>query len=149
MTTPTREELEARYGARAMTRIHDDGGPLFGGAAGPVPARTVPAATPPESPDPWSRARNGSDAAARAWSPEQAARVDEAIAACARSGRDFSADDVWRAAPGVPVTKGLAARLITAARRRVIENTGRLTTATRGGKHDHAQRLVVWRGVPA
>lgn len=171
MTKPTRsDDLEARYGARAVPPPAD-AGPLFGGTGAaaeprigpPTPQPSTPSTvaggldSPPagrtrplpngEASDPWARARDGSEAAARAWTPEQVARVDAAIRTAARSGREFTADDVWGlVGPSVPVTKGLAARLNAAARAGVIVNTGRTATASRGGAHDHAQRLSVWVG---
>lgn len=88
----------------------------------------------------------GSEEAARAWTDAERAAVVRAVETCARSGREFTSDDVWGLLPNVPVTKGLASVLNGAARRGVIRNTGRTATADRGGKHDHGQRLSVWVG---
>lgn len=84
--------------------------------------------------------------AASAWSPADRALVDAAIRALAQNGTPFTSEDVWKAVPAVPVTKGLSSRLNAAARAGVIVNTGELRTASRGGEHDHAQRLTVWKG---
>lgn len=82
------------------------------------------------------------------WTPEQIAQVDRAITLCAYFQPEFTSDDVWKRLPtDFPVTKGMAARLIAAQRRGVIYNTGRVTTANRGGQHDHGQRLTVWGAV--
>jgi hypothetical protein len=82
------------------------------------------------------------------WTPEQIQQVDAAILKCRHFAATFTADDVWRRLPSdFPVTKGMAARLNSAARRGLIENTGTTTIATRGGKHDHGQRLTVWRSL--
>lgn len=82
------------------------------------------------------------------WTPEQTAQVDAAIMSCRHFQPTFTADDVWRRLPAdFPVTKGMAARLNVAARHGLIENTGQTTTSTRGGKHDHGQRLTVWRSL--
>lgn len=87
----------------------------------------------------------GSSAAAGAWTPQQKAAVDEAIRRCALSMDEFTTDDVWTLIPDVPVTKGIAAHLNALVRSGLIENTLRLKIAERGGDHDHAQRLTIWR----
>lgn len=104
----------------------DDGGPLFRNA--------------------FQRGMDGSAIAGGKWTGLQIAQVGDAIEACAATGQPFTADDVWRRIPGVPVTKGLAARLNAAARRGRIRNMGTIATAARGGAHDHGQRLTVWIG---
>ena len=79
------------------------------------------------------------------WSGEQQRAVDDAIAVVALAKDRFTADDVWaQLGPSFPVTKGLAARLNVAVRRKIIYNTGTVAHAKRGGLHDHAQRLTVW-----
>ena len=79
------------------------------------------------------------------WTGEQQRAVDDAIAIVALAKDRFTADDVWaQLGASFPVTKGLAARLNAAARRKVIYNTGTVAHAKRGGLHDHAQRLTVW-----
>jgi len=104
----------------------DNGGPLFAGA--------------------FARGMAGSALAAGKWTPLQIAQVESAIRACAATGAPFTADDVWARVPDVPVTKGLAARLSAAARRGIIRRTDELRISTRGGEHDHGQRLTVWIG---
>jgi hypothetical protein len=60
----------------------------------------------------------------------------------------FTADDIWiRLGDDFPVTKGMAARLIAASRRGLIENTGETRFSTRGGAHCHNQRLTLWRSL--
>jgi len=82
------------------------------------------------------------------WSTAQAAAVDQAIRNAAAKKTFITADDVWAELPATfPVGKGLAARLLAACRAGVIENTGTTTTARRGGAHDHAQRLTIWRSL--
>lgn len=79
------------------------------------------------------------------WTPAQIAAVDEAIRLCAYFSPTFTADDVWRRlGPDFPVTKGMAARLTAASNRGIIINTGLTAFASRGGDHDHRQRLTVW-----
>ena len=79
------------------------------------------------------------------WTGEQQRAVDDAIAVVALAKERFTADDVWaQLGPSFPVTKGLAARLNVAVRRKIIYNTGTVAHAKRGGLHDHAQRLTVW-----
>ena len=85
------------------------------------------------------------DAAEAGWSKNQIERVDQAIAHLAFTVDSFTADDVWtELGPGFPVTKGLAARLVHAQRRGLIASTDRTRKSTRGGTHDHGQRLTVW-----
>ena len=79
------------------------------------------------------------------WTGEQQRQVDNAIATVAQRNGLFTADDIWtELGPTFPVTKGLAGRLNAAVKRQVIQNTGRVTQANRGGLHDHAQRLTIW-----
>lgn len=90
-------------------------------------------------------AQHGTEQAASRWTLHQRTLVDHAIAAVAARLDRFTADDVWAELDGaVPVTKGLTARLLVAARAGLISNTGETTIAARGGAHDHAQRLTVW-----
>lgn len=83
------------------------------------------------------------------WTLEEQMLVDDAIRMCAYFLPEFTADDVWaRLRPlGVPVTKGLAARLNVAARSGLIEATDRTRKSSRGGAHDHGQRLTIWRSL--
>jgi hypothetical protein len=82
------------------------------------------------------------------WDTRQAAAVDQAIRNAAAKKTFITADDIWAELPATfPVGKGLAARLLAASRAGVIENTGTTTTARRGGAHDHAQRLTIWRSL--
>jgi len=84
-------------------------------------------------------------AADRRWTPEQQDQVDAAILEVASRGGRFTSEDVWKLlGDDFPVTKGMAARLLSHARRGVIRNTGELAHARRGGVHDHGQRLTVW-----
>jgi hypothetical protein len=86
------------------------------------------------------------EAANRKWTPTEQQQVDNAIRHVARMRPEFTADDVWaRLGVSFPVNKGMAARLNVAVRAGVIINTGRTTFSERGGDHDHAQRLTVWR----
>lgn len=95
--------------------------------------------------DAYARGMEGSSLAAGKWTPEEVRLVDEAIVSAAMELFEFTADDVWKRCPGVRVTKGLAARLNRARNQGLIESTGRVTFAARGGEHDHRQRLAVWR----
>ena len=82
------------------------------------------------------------------WSPEQQTQVDAAIVKMARMKPRFTADEVWyELGASFPVTKGMTARLMVAERRGVIKNSGEITWAERGGKHDHAQRLTIWQSL--
>lgn len=87
----------------------------------------------------------GSSNAGDAWTEEQKKRIDSAIRKCATTMEEFTTDDVWALVPDVPVTKGIASRLLPFVRSGMIENSLRLKIAERGGIHDHAQRLTIWR----
>lgn len=101
-----------------------------------------------KEPTPFEKGMAGSELAGRKWTDKEKTLVDEAIEIVASNHAEFTADEVWRCLDGaVPVTKGMASRLNMAARRGVIESTGRTTVARRGGDHDHAQRLNIWRSM--
>lgn len=119
----------------------------------PVPTLFDEEHAPPPSPDPtpagFQLGISRSADSAKKWSAEQIELVDYTIVLVARRLDEFTADDVWRQLPeGFPVTKGMAARLISAERKGRIFNTGRLERSQRGGEHDHGQRLTVWRRRP-
>jgi hypothetical protein len=104
----------------------------------------------PLPPDPFSLGMELSARAAAKWSSDELAAVDDAIRSCAYFLPTFTADDVWRRLPdGFPVTKGLAARLNVAARAGLIVATDRTRKSSRGGAHDHGQRLTIWRSLGA
>lgn len=85
------------------------------------------------------------DAADAGWTEAQIHEVDRAILRVADRLPSFTADDIWEElGPGFPVTKGLAARLVSAQRRQLIASTDRTRKSSRGGAHDHGQRLTVW-----
>lgn len=112
----------------------------------PHTSRTIPKV--PDPPSPFERGMDGSRRAARKWTEDEAKKVDAAIAAVAGRLPTFTADAVWaELGDGFPVTKGLASRLTAAKNRGLIENTGTVAPARRGGDHDHAQRLSVWRSL--
>lgn len=95
------------------------------------------------------RALEGTIRAAQKWSDEQIRAVDEAIELCVKFCPTFTADDIWARLPRTfPVTKGLAGRLKAAAGRGICHATNETRKSTRGGEHDHGQRLVVWRSTP-
>lgn len=105
--------------------------------------------TPPPAATGFALGIARSEEAATKWSKEQVELVDYTIVLVARRLDEFTADDVWRQLPtGFPVTKGMAARLVSAERKGRIINTGRLERSQRGGEHDHGQRLTVWRRRP-
>ena len=82
------------------------------------------------------------------WTPAQQLHVDAAIVKMARMKPRFTADEIWyELGASFPVTKGMTARLMVAERRGVIKNSGEITWAERGGKHDHAQRLTIWQSL--
>jgi hypothetical protein len=82
------------------------------------------------------------------WTPQQQLQVDQAIRKMARMMPRFTADQVWyELHDALPISKGMTARLMVAERRGVIKNSGEITWAERGGKHDHAQRLTIWQSL--
>jgi len=101
---------------------------------------------PPGPPDhAFDRGMEGSELAARKWTPLEALTVDRAIDRVARKYARFTADEIWRELAGsVPVTKGLAGRLVAAQGRNTIYATGDVTSSQREGIHGHGQRLGVW-----
>jgi hypothetical protein len=104
---------------------------------------------PPPAPDgALERGLEGSELAARKWTPLEAIQVSLAIRRCVAELEEFTADDVWAALPdGFPVTKGLAGRLMAARYEGRIVGTGRVAISQREGEHGHGQRLAVWRSV--
>jgi hypothetical protein len=101
-----------------------------------------------EHEDGFSAGEAASTVAAGRWTPEQIAQVDEAIRTVAEKnagGGEFTSDAIWaELAGGVPVTKGLTARLMHASRRRILDSTGKTAITERRGHHDHGQRLTIW-----
>lgn len=90
----------------------------------------------------------GSARAAAKWTEAEVAAVDKAIVDVASRTRELTADDIWaELGDGFLVTKGLAARLVSASFAGVIINGGRTTTSTRTGDHGKGQRLTVWRSL--
>jgi hypothetical protein len=103
-------------------------------------------------PDPtstgWEAALEGSEAAARTWTEAEKRMVREALHAVCQDhagGGEFTTDAVWeRLGASVPVTKGITSVLSYGKHHRWLDSTGKTEISTRGGKHDHAQRLTVW-----
>ncbi len=95
----------------------------------------------------YVRGLAGAALAAQKWSERERAAIDAAIELAARELEEFTADDVWARAPQVRVTKGLAGRLNAARNRGLIASTDRVAFASRGGAHDHRQRLAIWRSL--
>ena len=90
--------------------------------------------------------RESERAALHKWDAFERRCVAYAIDAVARRKKTFTTDDVWAAlGPKFPFSKGMASQLIAAVNRGTIQNTGRVAFARRGGEHDHAQRLTIWR----
>lgn len=109
----------------------------------PTPEPAEPAVESPPSGFDYGIKRSAD--AGQKWTKQQVELVDYAIVLTARREDEFTADDVWRNLPAdFPVTKGMAARLMVAARRGRIYSTGRYAKSNRGGAHDHGQRLTVW-----
>lgn len=112
--------------------------------------------------EPFERGMEGSARAAAKWTPEEVAKVDQAIAdVAAQAAHDartrhvgdglaeFTTADVWRElGEGFPVTKGIAGRMVAAKGAGLIESTGRTTypPADAPGPNN-GQRLTVWRAL--
>ncbi len=100
----------------------------------------------PQQPTPFQRGMDGSHRAAQRWTPAQIYEVRHAIRWCATQFLEFTADDVYDyLGPAFPVTKGMAGQFVWAMAKQILENSGRTRIADRGGEHDHAQRLTIWR----
>ena len=79
------------------------------------------------------------------WTQEEKDLVFEAIRKVAIEHEEFTTDQVWEELGGrVPITKGMTSMLMLASRRGILDSTGKTTTSTRGGQHDHGQRLTIW-----
>jgi hypothetical protein len=118
-----------------------------------------------EAATPEARRDDGIARAAAKWTDEEAALVDTAIAdlarwahMCALDGkplvreldlREFTTADVWvKLAGTVPITKGIAGRMLAAKGAGLIANTGRTVIAPRESiGPNHGQRLTVWRAL--
>lgn len=97
------------------------------------------------APTPFEKGMAESAKSARKWTPEQVKQVDEAILACRMFQPEFTADDIWARLPqDFPVTKGLASRLNSMAKRGLIMASDRTRKSTRSNEHGHGQRLTVW-----
>lgn len=112
------------------------------------PTPEIPRTAPPPIRSGFDYGIERSADSAQKWTKEQIELVDYTIILVARRENEFTADDVWRQLPpGFPVTKGMASRLMVAARRGRIVQTGEYAKSSRGGAHDHGQRLTVWKRV--
>ena len=97
---------------------------------------------------PFQRGMLGSEAAGLGYTEGEKDEIRDAVIACARTMADFTTDAVWARVPDIEVTKGMSAILNGLARRGFIKNTLTLRRSTRGGAHDHGQRLSVWTRGP-
>lgn len=112
------------------------------------------------------RGLDGMTRAAAKWTDEEAAEVDTAIATVAARRKanaigdgtpgshgaalaEFTTADVWQElGPGFPVTKGIASKMLAAARAGLIANTGRHKFNDNPDRnHAHGQRLTVWKAL--
>ena len=83
--------------------------------------------------------------AAGRWDEDQKKAVLDAIIAVAKREDEFTTDAIWRELHGsVPVTKGMTALLRHAVKQGILDSTGKTEISSRGGEHDHGQRLTVW-----
>lgn len=112
---------------------------------------------------PTARRDEGIARAAAKWTEEESALVDLAIVSVRNTvvrlydhdGRtdtsllEFTTADVWRQLNGtVPVTKGIAGRMLAAKAAGIIANTGRTVIAPQESTGpNHGQRLTVWRAL--
>ena len=114
---------------------------------------------------PEARRNEGIARAAAKWTDEEAADVDTAIRTIAtrrlnhqpkthlpvdvEAAREFTTADVWEELAGrVPVTKGIAGRMLAAKSAGIIANTGRTTYPPKDAPGpNNGQRLTVWRAL--
>jgi len=115
-----------------------------------------------EAVDPWAKARAekaqaptpfevgmaASAAAGDKWTPGEVATLRAAVRTVAARGFDFTSDDVWKLCPTVKFTKGMGRLLVGMAGEGVMHSTHQHRVSTRGGDHDHAQSLTLWRPGP-
>lgn len=107
--------------------------------------RVAPA---PRVKDGFAAGLEGSQRAAKAWTEAEKRTVLDAIIAVARRHETFTTDLVWtELGSDFPVTKGMTAMLKLADRREIIYATDSTEISTRGGRHDHGQRLTLWRSL--
>jgi hypothetical protein len=105
------------------------------------------ASSPPLNPDSEGIAMGFSESerTANRWSEDQKQLVLNAIIAVAKENEEFTTDLVWQYLNGaVPVTKGMTAMLRSASRKGILDSTGKTEVSSRGGEHDHGQRLTIW-----
>lgn len=91
----------------------------------------------------------GSERAAKSWSPAEQLVVEAAITEAAEHHAEFTTDAVWALlGERVPKTAGMAAMLKRAEGKGFIAKTDRYADSTRErGDHDAGRRLVVWRSL--
>jgi len=101
------------------------------------------------SEDGFERGMEESEKAARyKWTDLENEMVMQAIAYCARTRPEFTADRVWAVlGEDFPVTKGMAARLNKSVGLGLIVGTDDFRRSTRKGEHGRGQRLGVWRSL--
>lgn len=89
----------------------------------------------------------GSERAAKSWSPAEQLLVEAAITEAAEQHGEFTTDAVWAVlGDTVPKTAGMAAMLKRAESKGFISKTDKTADSTRErSDHDAGRRLVVWR----
>lgn len=91
----------------------------------------------------------GSERAARSWTPTQRLLVEAAIAETAERHAEFTTDQIWAAlGDRVPMTSGMAAMLQAARKKGLVEPTDRYADSARErADHDQGRRLRVWKSL--
>ena len=107
----------------------------------------APPEEPEDAPTPIQRRDEGQRRAAVKWSDQDVEDINEAIHNCALTYDAFTTNEMWPLIPHVEVGKAIGGRLTAAQTKGWIENTGTTTLASRGGVHDHNQRLTIWRSL--
>ena len=89
----------------------------------------------------------GSERAAKSWTPAEQLLVEAAITEAAEQHGEFTTDAVWAIlGDTVPKTAGMAAILKRAEGKGFIAKTDQYADSTRErGDHDAGRRLVVWK----
>lgn len=91
----------------------------------------------------------GSERAAKTWTPAEQLVVESAITEAAERHAEFTTDAVWAVlGDRVPKTAGMAAMLRRAEGKGFIAKTDRYADSTRErDDHDAGRRLVVWKSL--
>lgn len=156
----TKREVELTTALYDVLAAYEQGRPLPGNRLRVYRQLAGRPAVGGEAATPEARRDEGIARAAAKWTADEVALVDTAIRTVAERraldlgsledvAREFTTADVWAELAGrVPVTKGIAGRMLAAKAAGLIANTGRTVIAPRESTGpNHGQRLTVWRAL--